>query len=191
MTSKESAMNRNWLYRIKNQVMIYKSRDKKEATKLILKEIRNSKVVKQFNYIDGMIMVHYIDLDSEVSIASSTSTSVIRISNGNKNKAAAIEYFVELEEEIKLIKEIIEKINLYSYNHINNKIYNDILYHHLLLGYSYNTLLKEGIYSKGRTLFKKDVKKSWEILFDALDFNIDCQELIQKINLMLKKKQCR
>lgn len=188
MTSKESAMNRNWLYRIKNQVMIYKSRDKKEATKLILKEIRNSKVVKQFNYIDGMIMVHYIDLDSEVSIASSTSTSVIRISNGNKNKAAAIEYFVELEEEIKLIKEIIEKINLSSYNHINNKIYNDILYHHLLLGYSYNTLLKEGIYSKGRTLFKKDVKKSWEILFDALDFNIDCQNLIQKINLMLKKK---
>lgn len=191
MTSKESAMNRNWLYRIKNQVMIYKSRDKKEATKLILKEIRNSKVVKQFNYIDGMIMVHYIDLDSEVSIASSTSTSVIRISNGNKNKAAAIEYFVELEEEIKLIKEIIEKINLSSYNHINNKIYNDILYHHLLLGYSYNTLLKEGIYSKGRTLFKKDVKKSWEILFDALDFNIDYQDLIQKINLMLKKKQCR
>lgn len=191
MTFKESAMNRNWLYRIKNQVMIYKSRDKKEATKLILKEIRNSKVVKQFNYIDGMIMVHYIDLDSEVSIASSTSTSVIRISNGNKNKAAAIEYFVELEEEIKLIKEIIEKINLSSYNHINNKIYNDILYHHLLLGYSYNTLLKEGIYSKGRTLFKKDVKKSWEILFDALDFNIDYQDLIQKINLMLKKKQCR
>lgn len=191
MTSKESAMNRNWLYRIKNQVMIYKSRDKKEATKLILKEIRNSKVVKQFNYIDGMIMVHYIDLDSEVSIASSTSTSVIRISNGNKNKAAAIEYFVELEEEIKLIKEIIEKINLYSYNHINNKIYNDILYHHLLLGYSYNTLLKEGIYSKGRTYFYKDIEKSWEILFDALDFNIDCQDLIQKINLMLKKKQCR